>query len=140
MCIGCKLANKEFKTYTIYETETLHVFLDLYPYNYGHLLILPKEHYESLDDLPHSLACEIMLLSQKLKKTLMSAYNCDDLIIVQNNGSINSLKHYHMHLIPHYQGQDLSTLYDTTAYQDNDEVHLLKSQELIVQQLQNYIP
>ncbi len=118
MCIGCQLANNTIPTYKVLETEHVNVILDLYPFSYGHILILPKEHYESVDDIPDAIHLDIIQTAKTLKPLLMKAFDASSVILLQNNGAMNSLKHYHLHLIPH-SNEDLSTLYDTSIYQDN---------------------
>lgn len=132
MCIGCKLANGELPTYTIYEDQDLRVILDLYPYSNGHMLILTKEHYEGLVELPQNLAHKIMDLSKTLTETVNRAFNPDSVIVLQNNGAMNSLKHYHYHVVPHYSDSDINTLYDTKVYADNSQERLTEIQETLL--------
>lgn len=132
MCIGCKLANGELPTYTIYEDKDLRVILDLYPYSKGHMLILTKEHYEGLVELPQNLAHKIMDLSKTLTETVNRAFNPDSVIVLQNNGAMNSLKHYHYHVVPHYSDSDINTLYDTKVYADNSQERLTEIQETLL--------
>lgn len=135
MCIGCKLANGELPTYTIYEDKDLRVILDLYPYSKGHMLILTKEHYEGLVELPQNLAHKIMDLSKTLTETVNKAFNPDSVIVLQNNGAMNSLKHYHYHVVPHYSDSDINTLYDTSVHDQNDEEHLELIKSLLIKEL-----
>lgn len=129
-CIGCLLANNEIETYLVYEDDQVNVILDKFPFSYGHILIMPKAHYVSMDDLPLELYTHIMKVAQKLKPVLMRAFNCKNIILLQNNGEINSLNHYHLHLIP-YTNEDLATLYDTSKYQDNSDIKLNESLQKI---------
>lgn len=129
-CFGCHLANNTVETYVVYEDEVVNVILDKFPFSNGHILILPKEHYESMDDLPQDVLIHIMTLAQRLKPIIQTTFNSKSVIILQNNGEMNSLKHYHLHLVPHTD-EDLSTLYDTSVYQDNADEILSKIQTLI---------
>ena len=51
-CIFCKLANGIFPTNSIYEDEDFNVILDIAPATKGHAIILPKEHYKNIYELP----------------------------------------------------------------------------------------
>lgn len=133
-CIGCLLANNDIETYMVYQDDKINVILDKFPFSHGHILILPKAHYESFDDMPLDLHTHILEIAQKLKRVLMEAFQASSLILMQNNGSMNSLKHYHLHLIPHTD-EDLSTLYDTTSFQDNSVESLTQSLNKIKQLL-----
>ena len=133
-CIGCLLANNQIDTYSLYEDDQINVILDKFPASYGHLLILPKDHYESFDDLPEALLTHIMNVAKTFKPVLMKAFNAPSVILIQNNGALNSLKHYHLHLVPHTD-EDLSTLYDASVYQDNSDETLKKIQSKILSYL-----
>lgn len=51
-----------------------------------------------------------MKISRKLKKRLEEKLNCDGITIVQNNGDVQEIKHYHIHLIPHYKTKKIKLL------------------------------
>ena len=88
-CIFCRIANGEIPSNTLYEDEGYRVILDLGPATRGHALILPKEHYADLYELPG-----------RMKERL----GCTGLNVVQNNGESagQTVRHFHMHLIPRY--------------------------------------
>lgn len=124
MCIACKLVNKEIPRHTVFEDNDLIVILDAFPYSKGHLLIIPKDHHENLVDLSDDLVIKVGLLSKKLVGILKDALEPEAVIIMQNNYELNSLKHYHYHLIPHYKDSDLLGLYDTSTHDRNDFEYL----------------
>ena len=105
-CIFCKIINNEIPSYTLYEDEIVKVFLDINPERPGHTLIIPKNHYIDINDIPIETllysglsAGGFALCNHFLKKKL----NYDGLRIIQNNGVLEEVKHYHLHLIPFYQ-------------------------------------
>ena len=104
-CIFCKLANGVFPTNSIYEDDTFNVILDAGPATKGHALILPKEHYDNLYELPDETAGKTMILAKKLAGEMSRRLNADGLNIVQNNGEAagQTVMHYHLHLIPRYK-------------------------------------
>ena len=104
-CIFCKLANGVFPTNSIYEDDTFNVILDVGPATKGHALILPKEHYDNLYELPDETAGKAMILARKLGTEMVKRLNADGLNVVQNNGETagQTVMHYHLHLIPRYK-------------------------------------
>ncbi len=104
-CIFCKLANGVFSTNSIYEDEDFNVILDLAPASKGHALILPKQHADSLYELPDATAGKAFVLAKKMAKIMKDKLNCDGLNVVQNNGTVagQTVFHFHMHLIPRYE-------------------------------------
>lgn len=105
-CIFCKLANGVFPTNTVYEDDMFRVILDLGPASPGHMLILPKEHYANLYELPEEIAAEAMKLAKKLAIAAKKALNADGVNVVQNNEEAagQTVMHYHLHVIPRFVG------------------------------------
>ena len=65
-CIFCKIANGEIGSDTVYEDDMFRVILDLNPGTKGHMLILPKEHYDDIYELPDEVSGRLMGLARKL--------------------------------------------------------------------------
>lgn len=110
-CIFCKIAAGEIPSKTIYEDEKYRVILDLGPATRGHALILPKNHYANLFELPEEDAKEVISLAKKMATVMKEKLGCDGFNLVQNNGESagQTVFHFHMHLIPRYEndGQEI---------------------------------
>ena len=104
-CLGCKLANKIEPTHVVYENTFITCILDIEPFNEGHMLILPKNHFVEVEELDQVTADSIMQASMKLSKVIKHLFEPDGISICQNGGQFNDLDHYHMHLIPRFHGQ-----------------------------------
>ncbi len=102
-CIFCKIINNEIPSYTLYEDEMVKVFLDINPESPGHTLIIPKTHFVDINDISIETLNHISLISKKTTTLLKEKLNYDGLRLVQNNGVLEEVKHYHLHLIPFYQ-------------------------------------
>ncbi len=102
-CIFCKIANKEVESNIVYESNNIVAFLDVDPINEGHILVVPKEHYLDIEELPIKLLNEIMELSQRIVKALKDIYKPDGYSIMQNGGKFNEIGHFHLHIFPRYQ-------------------------------------
>jgi histidine triad (HIT) family protein len=104
-CLGCRIANGvEPNLNVIYENELITCVLDIAPFNEGHTLILPKKHYLDVDEIDQETAYSIMDTSKKLSMALKHLFKPDGIRICQDGGKFNDLTHYHMHLIPRYEG------------------------------------
>ena len=116
-CIFCKLANGEFATNSIYEDDNFNVILDNGPATKGHCLILPKEHYANLFELPEETAAEAMKLAKKLSKEIVDKLSADGLNLVQNNGEAagQTVNHFHLHIIPRYKDDGQHILWNPTS-------------------------
>ena len=104
-CIFCKIAAGEIPSKTIYEDEKFRVIMDISPATKGHALILPKEHYANLYEIPEEVAADAMKLAKKLAAKMTEVLHCDGFNLVQNNGETagQTVFHFHMHLIPRYK-------------------------------------
>ena len=103
-CIFCKIIAGEIPSHTLYEDEMFKVILDVGPATKGHALILPKNHYANLYELPEEDAAQAIKLAKKMMIKMTNKLNCDGFNIVQNNGEVagQTVHHFHMHLIPRY--------------------------------------
>ncbi len=103
-CIFCKIANGDIPSKTIYEDDEFRVILDLAPATKGHALILPKDHYENIYELPDDVTGKVLKLAKKMAIQISEKMDCGGFNIVQNNGKIagQTVFHFHMHLIPRY--------------------------------------
>ena len=108
-CIFCKLANGVFPTNSIYEDEDFNVILDASPATKGHALILPKEHYDNVYEMPDALLEKTIKLAKKIIQKETDVLGCDVYNIVQNNGEAagQTVFHFHMHLIPRYKEKNM---------------------------------
>lgn len=115
-CIFCKIIDGSIPSYTIYEDEIVKVFLDINPLSNGHCLVIPKKHYLDLVEIDDEVLSHIMKVARKIKKLLEEKLNIDGLTLIQNNGEVQEVKHYHLHLKPYYNVkqdiEDVSIIYD----------------------------
>lgn len=107
-CVFCNLAKGVWDSATLYEDEDFRVILDLGPAAKGHALILPKQHYANIFEIPEELAMKAMALAKKMAGIMTEALECDGFNIVQNNGEAagQTVFHFHIHLIPRYTGDN----------------------------------
>ena len=132
-CIFCKLANGDIPTRTIYENDMFRVILDAGPATRGHALILPKEHYENIYDIPAEIAGKAMVLAKQLASKMTALLHCDVFNLVQNNGEAagQTVFHFHIHLIPRYREDAADTMISWTPQtvddKDMDELQTLIS-------------
>lgn len=125
-CIFCKIANGEIPSQTLYEDESFRVILDVGPATKGHALILPKEHYANLYELPEETAGEVMKLAKKMVVKMTERLGCEGFNLVQNNGDLagQTVFHFHMHMIPRYQadGQKIGWKPQETTQEELEEI------------------
>ena len=109
-CLFCKIVSGSIPSYKIYEDETVIAFLDINPDSNGHTLIIPKKHYLDMNDIPLDTLNHIFKVAKELKVKIESKLNADGLTFVQNNGDIQEVKHFHLHLKPYYKDNELKSV------------------------------
>ena len=120
-CLFCKIVSGKIPSYKIYEDELVYAFLDINPDSNGHTLIIPKKHFLDLDEIDINTLTHILEVAKKLKLRLESKLNCDGLTLIQNNGDIQEVKHFHLHLKPYYKNSKIKSVEEIyTILKDRD--------------------
>ena len=117
-CIFCKIINKEIPSHIIYEDKKLVCFLDINPVNQGHILLIPKKHYEMMEDVPDDLLSNLFITTKKLMVVLKKAMNAEYVILSVVGIDV---PHFHIHLIPRYKKDGLANFWPTKKYSSEQE-------------------
>lgn len=124
-CIFCH--KERLVTDIVYEDEALMAFLDMEPINEGHILLVPKEHYLDVDDMPDELLSHLMIVSKRIVAALKKIYHADGYSIMQNGGEFNDVGHYHLHIFPRYRGDGFGWTYgDESKAVDSETARLIR--------------
>ena len=121
-CIFCRIISGEIPSTTIYENSKFKVIMDIAPANKGHVLILPKEHYDNIYDIDTATAGELFELAVMTARALKSVLDCDGMNLLQNNGTVagQTVFHFHMHIIPRYEGDTVNIGWKELSYEDGE--------------------
>lgn len=105
-CTFCDIVRGAAEVSICYEDAQALAFLDIQPVNAGHVLVVPKEHYESLVDVPREIGRHIYEVAMKLVPVIQKVAGTPDINIVVSSGKAagQDVFHYHMHLIPRRAG------------------------------------
>lgn len=103
-CTFCDIVEGREQAVVIYE-DTEHVaIMDRNPINPGHLLVLPKQHYETVFDMPRTDVGRLFTLAADLAASIKRTLQADGVNIGQNNGRAarQLVPHVHVHVIPRF--------------------------------------
>ena len=126
-CIFCKLANGDIPTDSIYEDDDFKVILDASPATKGHALILPKQHYANIFEIEDETLAKAAKLAKKIMTHEKDVLGCEGYNLVQNNGEVagQTVFHFHMHLIPRYNGDTVGITWKPGELTDEDKEEIL---------------
>ncbi len=99
-CIFCKIANGEIPTKIIAETNKSLAFMDAFPLTKGHSLIIPKNHYEKIQDMPAEENAELFETVRKVISKVDKLTNATLVAVHNGKESGQEIPHVHVHLIP----------------------------------------
>jgi histidine triad (HIT) family protein len=106
-CVFCKIIRGELRAYIVFEDQVSLAFLDTRPLFPGHCLLVPKDHYETLADLPASLVSPLFQNAQLMERAIEEGLTADGTFVAINNRVSQSVPHMHFHLVPRHTGDGL---------------------------------
>jgi len=108
-CIFCKIVNGEIPSDRVFENDLVLAFLDINPINPGHTLVIPKKHFNSLEEVEPEYLCEMTKIAQKIGSRLKQAIKADGFNLGLNNGkgAGQVVPHVHLHIMPRFKGDGL---------------------------------
>jgi histidine triad (HIT) family protein len=110
-CIFCNIAAKKEKSYKVYENDKVYAFLDINPANKYHTLIIPKNHYKDIFDIPEPELVEVIKVVKKIVDLYKDKLGIENVQIINSSGSEaqQDVFHIHFHVVPrrNEDGQDI---------------------------------
>ena len=99
-CVFCQIAAGNTPADIVYADTESVAFLDNRPLFPGHVLLCPREHYETITDLPPKLSGPMITTTQLLAKAVQTALNAEGTFIAINNRVSQTVPHLHIHVVP----------------------------------------
>ena len=122
-CIFCKIIAGEIEAARVYENDRVIVFLDNTPLFPGHCLVCPKEHYETLMDVPQDWLEGVFATAQTVARAVESGLGAEGSFVAINNKVSQTVPHLHVHVVPRRRGDGLKGFFwPRRKYRDNEEM------------------
>jgi histidine triad (HIT) family protein len=108
-CIFCDIIHNRAEAEILYQDEQIISFLDINPLNYGHALVVPRDHKSDFLELPPVLSARLMEVLQLVSESVTKALQPDGFNIIANNGKAAGqvIFHCHFHIIPRFINDDV---------------------------------
>ncbi|KAF6247527.1 MAG: HIT domain-containing protein [Nitrosopumilus sp.] len=121
-CIFCEILDGKRDGHLLYEDKSHISFLDKYPIDVGHSLIIPREHHERITDMDSEDVGKIFSLVPKIASAILKATGADAFSLGQNNGRAAKqiIPHVHIHIIPRYNSK--GTIWTKRQISTEDEL------------------
>ena len=121
-CVFCKIIAGKIPSFSIYEDEHTFAFLDIAPFEKGHVLVVPKYHAAFLTDLPQGVLFPLISTVQNVAALIRKKLPCDGFNLVQNNGACatQAVPHVHFHIVPRWNGRAVNWI--PIKYDSQDEL------------------
>ena len=120
-CLFCKIVKGELPSSKLYEDEDTLAFLDLFPVNKGHSLVISKEHYENIFDVPEETLSKVSSVMKNVADAVKKGVNADGISIAQSNGKDAGqvISHIHFHIMPRFKDDGLK-LWPQGKYEEGE--------------------
>jgi len=121
-CLFCKVVRGEVAARIVFEDDVCIAFLDHRPVFPGHCLLIPKEHYETLTDLPAELIAPLFRAAQNLARAVEKGMQAHGTFVAMNNRVSQSVPHLHVHVVPRRRKDGLRGFFwPRYPYQSDEE-------------------
>jgi histidine triad (HIT) family protein len=122
-CLFCRIVSGELPAVIVYEDETSLAFLDHRPLFPGHTLLVPRDHVETLGDLPLELVGPYFEAAQLLSRAVETAMDAEGTFVAMNNRISQSVPHLHVHVVPRRRKDGLKGFFwPRTKYKGEEEM------------------
>ena len=120
-CVFCQIIAGDLPAERVLETDDLVAFLDTRPVFKGHVLLVPREHVDTLPDLPASLRDPFLEAAQRIAVAVEDALGAQGSFVAINNTVSQSVPHLHLHVVPRTKGDGLRGFFwPRTKYADGE--------------------
>jgi len=115
-CVFCAILKRQSPASIVYEDEHVMAFLDIFPQNDGHTLVIPTKHHETVYTLSEEETARLFSVARKVALAVKKTVNAQGITIAQHNEAAagQDIFHMHIHVIPRYVGQRLRRLEELT--------------------------
>ena len=127
-CIFCKIVEGSIPSHKVFENESCYAFLDIFPANRGHTLVIPKKHVKDIHEADAETYAHVASTAKTVADLLASQLGSEGTTIFQmsREAGWQTVFHLHMHVIPRWSNDALHKPWDIAAADDADLVEVLR--------------
>jgi len=127
-CLFCKIVEGSIPSHKVFEDENTYAFLDIFPANRGHTLVIPKKHCKDIFEADRATYSAVAATAKTVADLLHTKLEPEGVTIFQMNGEAGwqSVFHLHMHVIPRWSQDQLHKPWDIAPATDADLAHVMQ--------------
>ncbi|MDO8660487.1 MAG: HIT family protein [Candidatus Woesearchaeota archaeon] len=133
-CVFCAIVQKKIPAEIVFEDADTLSFLTITPVHGGHTLVIPKQHYEDLFELPENLLAKLFVVGKRVAKAVMNSTKAEGINLEMNNklAAGQMIFHAHLHIIPRFSNDGLRHW----AHKEMSQQELTQMREKIAREFQ----
>jgi histidine triad (HIT) family protein len=124
-CTFCQIALGELPAHIVHRDENVIAFLDRAPLLPGHVLVMPRQHVETLDALPDNLLAPVFAAVRRTSIAVQEALGAEGSYVATNTRVSQSVPHLHVHVVPRNKGDGLFStrlIWQRKKYENDSEM------------------
>ena len=124
-CTFCQIANGELPAHIVHRDENVVAFLDRAPLLPGHVLVMPRQHVETLDDMPDELLVPVFGAVRRTSIAVQKAFGAEGSFVATNTRVSQSVPHVHIHVVPRNKADGLFStrlIWQRRKYENDSEM------------------
>ncbi len=125
VCVFCDIVAGQGAASVVYEDDLVLAFMDNFPINPGHTLVVPKMHYASLSDLPEMVGAHLFTIGQRLAAVLRQSQvrrEGVNLFLSDGEAAGQEVFHCHLHILPRFGGDSFHVEHDPSMRLSREEI------------------
>jgi len=109
-CPFCGIVSGRAESSIVYEDGAVVAFMDLFPANTGHVLVIPRRHWENIFEIPEDVLAHLFMVVKKVSAAVKRTVEAEGVTVLQLNGRAagQTVMHFHVHVIPRFSGDPIS--------------------------------
>lgn len=128
-CVFCKIAAGHLPASVVYEDNMVLAFMDIQPANPGHVLVVPRRHFETLADMDETTGMHLFQIAMRIEQAIRNAdgIQCEGSNLVQSNGAAagQEIPHMHLHIIPRFSGDTVKLHFGDSSKPDSSSLNAI---------------
>ena len=123
-CPFCRIIAGDASAEIIYESPLSVAFLDINPINFGHALVVSREHFADFSELPEDVLIDVMEALKVVSRAVIESVHPAGFNIFNNNGLAagQSVFHFHFHVAPRFAGDGLKIRPQLKLYESPEQM------------------